>query len=146
MFWPGPATPLDTADMTHVPPTSPSFAIRSSRRTFLAWLAAMLPATTGFRLPFASRVAALEKMDGALLFALANAVLPSEIGAAGARSAATSFEKWVAGYRPGAELNHGYGTDRIRTAGADPIHPEWTSCGHRQRERGAEDLPSALAL
>ncbi len=120
MFWPSPSPPLDTADMTQVPPTAPPFAIPSSRRTFLAWLAAMLPATTGFRLPFASRIAALEKLNPVLLRALANAVLPSEIGAGGARSAAAGFEKWVTGYRPGAELNHGYGTDRIRTTGADP--------------------------
>jgi hypothetical protein len=30
------------------------------------------------------------------------------------------------GYRPGAELNHGYGTGRIETVAADP-RPRWTT-------------------
>lgn len=91
----------------------------SSRRTFLGWLAALVPAVGGFRLP-TLWLSGLEKLDDALLLALGTAILPSEIGADGARRAAESLQKWIAGYRVGAEVNHGYGTARIRTTGADP--------------------------
>ncbi len=91
----------------------------TSRRSVLAWLAALVPSAAGVRhaVPWLSR---LQTLDEALLLALAPAILPSELGADGARRVATSLQKWVAGYRPGAEVNHGYGTDRIRTTGADP--------------------------
>ena len=91
----------------------------SSRRTFLGWLAALMPALGGFRFP-TPWLSGLEKLDDTLLLALATAILPSEIGADGARRAAESLQKWIAGYRAGAEVNHGYGSARIRTTGADP--------------------------
>ena len=90
----------------------------SSRRTFLGWLAAMVPAVGGIRLPL--RLSGLEKLDDQLLLALSTAILPSEIGADGARRAAESLQKWIAVYRVGAELNHGYGSARIRATEADP--------------------------
>ena len=91
----------------------------TSRRTVLAWLAATVPATTSFRhaIPWLRR---LERLDDALLLALATSILPSELGPDGARRIADALQKWIAGYRPDAELNHGYGSARIRTTGADP--------------------------
>jgi hypothetical protein len=62
----------------------------------------------------------LEKLDDPLLLALSTAILPSEIGTDGARRAADSLQTWIAGYRVDAELNHGYGSERIRATGADP--------------------------
>ena len=101
------------------PPPMVIPTLPASRRTVLGWLAALLPTTTGFRhtLPW---LRSLERLDDALLLALASAILPSEIGADGIRRAADSLQRWIAGYRPGAELNHGYGSARIRTSGADP--------------------------
>ncbi len=92
----------------------------SSRRTFLGWLAAVVPVSAGFRLPFGQSLRGYERIDPALLRALATTILPSELGVDGVERAAGAFEKWVAGYRAGAELNHGYGSDRIRTTAADP--------------------------
>jgi hypothetical protein len=62
----------------------------------------------------------LEKLDAELLRALAVAVLPTEIGTEGVQRSADALQKWIAGYRAGAELNHGYGSARLRTTGADP--------------------------
>jgi hypothetical protein len=89
------------------------------RRTVLAWLAAFVPAAAGMRhaAPWLTR---LQTLDDALLLALASAILPSEFGPDGQRRIAAALQKWIAGYRVGAEMNHGYGTARIRTTGADP--------------------------
>ena len=93
--------------------------VRASRRTVLGWLAALVPAASGFRhaVPWLAR---LETLDEALLLALAPAILPAELGPDGMRRATDALQKWVAGYRAGAEVNHGYGTERIRVTGADP--------------------------
>jgi hypothetical protein len=94
-------------------------ATAPTRRTFLGWLAALVPAVGGVWQPrlWLSR---LEQLDESLLLALGEAVLPSEIGGEGIRRAATALQKWIAGYRVDAELNHPYGSARIRTTGADP--------------------------
>lgn len=89
-----------------------------SRRSFVGWLAALAPATRGLRLPdFIRRRADL---DAALARSLAAAILPSELGSDGVRRAVDSFVAWAKAYRAGAELSHGYGSARIRTAGTDP--------------------------
>src|SRR5688500_9211722 len=91
----------------------------ASRRTVLGWLAALVPTAAGGRqlIPWLSK---LQSLDEALLLALASAILPSELGPDGARRVAAAFQKWVAGYRVGAGVNHGYGAARLRTTGADP--------------------------
>ena len=48
------------------------------------------------------------------------AILPSELGTAGRERAVTGFERWLAGYREGAELVHGYGTGELRATGPSP--------------------------
>jgi hypothetical protein len=58
--------------------------------------------------------------QGDTLGALATVVLPSELGASGIRDIARRFEVWVRGYRPGAEMDHGYGFTRLRTKPASP--------------------------
>ncbi|MEK7401928.1 MAG: hypothetical protein AABZ80_06140 [Gemmatimonadota bacterium] len=52
--------------------------------------------------------------------ALAEAVLPSELGVAGAARVAREFREWIDGYRPNAELVHGYGTSALRFSRASP--------------------------
>jgi hypothetical protein len=53
-------------------------------------------------------------------------VLPAELGADGVARAVGEFQRWMDGYRPGAEANHGYGTGRIEQLPADP-RPQWRS-------------------
>jgi hypothetical protein len=62
--------------------------------------------------------------DRALLQALAQVVLPAELGDARTLEMTERFERWVSNFRPGAELNHGYGTGTVQQAGADPW-PGW---------------------
>lgn len=54
------------------------------------------------------------------LVALAAAVLPHELDAAGRRRAVDQFMGWVRDYRAGAERDHGYGSPAIRTMPASP--------------------------
>jgi hypothetical protein len=89
----------------------------STRRRFLLGIAALLP------LPFLARRLhgrAVAALDPARLRALASAVLPTELGAAGLERAVLAFERWLAGYREGVELLHGYGTGEIRLTGPSP--------------------------
>jgi len=101
---------------------APTFAL--SRRTFLASLAAAVPLTLIVRRAHAAAVAHLES-DPATLDALAEVVLPSALGNAGVRRAAAAFREWGTGYRENAELNHGYGTSRLRSSGPTPL-TRWT--------------------
>lgn len=63
-------------------------------------------------------------LDEPLLTAMAEAVLPASLGAAGLREATTAFVAWVNGYDPVAEEMHGYGYADIRYLPADPA-PAW---------------------
>ena len=113
----------------------------SSRRHFLLGLAALLPFPFLARRLHGSAVAAL---DSARLRALAGAVLPSELGAAGLERAVLAFERWLAGYREGVELLHGYGTGEIRLTGPSPalrwaaqleaLGPSFVSRPHAERQ------------
>ena len=62
--------------------------------------------------------------NDATLRALGDAVLPTELRPEGVARAAAEFRRWMDGYRPGAEANHGYGTGTIETLPADP-RPAW---------------------
>lgn len=88
-----------------------------TRRHFLLGLAALVP------LPFVARrlhARAVAALDPARLRALGAAVLPSELGPTGVERTVAAFERWLAGYREGAELLHGYGTPDIRVSGPSP--------------------------
>ena len=61
----------------------------------------------------------------ASLASLAEAILPSAIGADGAARAATAFGRWLDGYAPGAELDHGYGSGSIRYGREADPRPAW---------------------
>jgi hypothetical protein len=89
----------------------------TSRRRFVLGVAALIP------LPFVARRLhgiAVASLDPARLRALATAVLPAELGAAGLERTVLAFERWLAGYREGAELLHGYGSGEIRVTGPSP--------------------------
>lgn len=96
-----------------------------SRRSFLASLATAFPLATIVRHAHAAAAAHLQD-DLASLTALAEVVLPaSALGKSGLAKAANAFREWGAGYREGAELVHGYGTSRLRSAGPTPL-TRWT--------------------
>ena len=84
------------------------------RRTLLRWLAAIPPLRAW------AQTAAFPGERSATLRQLAAVVLPSELGAAGVEQTATGFERWVREYRPGAEMDHGYGFTRLRAKPPSP--------------------------
>ena len=63
---------------------------------------------------------AASPLEPRLLDALAEAVLPVELGAAGRAAAVRRFHEWVAGYRAGAELNHAYPAAPVTRLPASP--------------------------
>jgi hypothetical protein len=115
--------------------------VASPRRTFIGRLAALVAAWP-LAQPVAGRRVARAmpaEADGlarpgdapsqpnvGLLSALGSAVLPSELGAQGTTGAVAEFQRWMDGYRAGAEVNHGYGTGRIDHLPADP-RPQWSA-------------------
>ncbi len=54
------------------------------------------------------------------LRSLAAVVLPSELGDAHLEQTVAAFERWVREYRPGAEMDHGYGFTRLRSKPPSP--------------------------
>src|ERR1041385_3881922 len=96
---------------------SPADMHSPARRRLIKGLAALAP------LPFVARRFhrfAVADLDPVLLRALGAAVLPSELGDGGIGRTVSGFERWLAGYREGAELLHGYGSGEIRRAGPSP--------------------------
>ena len=103
------------------------------RRSFLARMAGIATALPlfGWRFPRPVHVAAGgvptgSQPNAATLAALGAAVLPSDLGADGTTRVVADFQRWMAGYRPGAEANHGYGTGRIERVPTDP-RPRWNA-------------------
>ena len=90
-----------------------------SRRSFLGALAAAVPAAVVVRRAHAAAVDELAA-DSRTLRALAEVVLPSTLGSAGIVAEVHAFQQWIAGYREGAELLHGYGTSTLEFAGPTP--------------------------
>jgi hypothetical protein len=84
------------------------------RRTLLRWLAALGPLRAW------AQTAGFPGDQGEALRALAAVVLPSELGAAGLERKVAAFEQWVREYRPGAEMDHGYGFTRLRSKPPSP--------------------------
>jgi hypothetical protein len=98
---------------------SKAFMPRISRRAFLAAVATAVPTAALLRRAHAAAVDTLATSPRALE-ALGEAVLPSELGRAGTIAAVSDFQRWIAGYREGAELLHGYGTSKLEHAGPTP--------------------------
>ena len=107
-------------------------ASNEQRRTFLK-IAGALAATaaTGCRLeshaPDTLATVANDRAQGfdrAVLDALADVVLPSELGEKGRDAAIGQFIAWADGYDPVAEEMHGYGYSDIRYLPPDPS-PAW---------------------
>ena len=96
-----------------------------SRRAFLGWLAASVPATALVRRAHAAAVNDIAA-NPRTLRAIGEAVLPGELGTEGTAAAVASFQAWIAGYREGAELVHGYGTSKLDFTGPTPA-TRWAS-------------------
>jgi hypothetical protein len=90
-----------------------------SRRAFLGWMASVVPMALVVRRAHAAAVLDLQA-GPATLRALAEAVLPSELSAAGVAAEVSAFQRWISGYREGAEVNHAYGSSRVRNLGPTP--------------------------
>jgi hypothetical protein len=99
-----------------------------SRRTFVSWLSGL-----GAALGFGVRARSMDAkglvetspeqaapLDGAMVKSLAEVVLPGELGDAGISRVSRAFTQWVAGYRPGVELVHPYGSSELRQTGESP--------------------------
>ncbi len=72
----------------------------------------------------------------ATLRAVADVVLPAALGPSGVQAVVDGFTRWTRGYRPQAEMTHGYGITRLRTTGTSP-EPGYV--------RQLEDLEQAAA-
>ncbi len=106
----------------------------SDRRTFLKQSAAVVPAIVlgpevvaaiGGRTPSKVAPPAPTALDAVLLGAVGAAVLPAaDLGTDGVSRTVLGFQRWLDGYEPVAELNHGYFSAEIRYAPADP-GPRW---------------------
>lgn len=106
----------------------------NSRRTFLK-LAGVLAAGSAAgcqletRIPEAQAVPGSDRATGFdrnVLDALADVVLPSDLGPKGRDAATGAFIGWADGYSPVAEEMHGYGYSDIRYLPPDPS-PTWRS-------------------
>jgi len=117
------------------------------RRTLLQLLGSLAAAVSRPGRLFA-QAAPLGPSDEARVRAIAEAVLPDEIGAAGRDAAVKSFLGWVRDYRADAETDHGYGFTRLRRTGPSPAahYAEQLNAlddEARKRGRSFADLPVA---
>lgn len=122
-----------------------------SRRRFLAALAATLPVALFARRAHAA-AARHVAADPRTLDALADVVLPTELGAQGISAEAAAFRDWGTNYREGAELVHGYGTSRLRSTGPTPL-TRWTTqlddlerAARSRYQRPFYELPAAQRI
>ena len=92
---------------------------RLSRRAFVGVLAAAFPTALLVRQAHAVAIDDIVARPRTLR-ALAEAVLPSELPQDRIAATVTGFQRWIAGYREGAELVHGYGTSKLDRAGPTP--------------------------
>ncbi len=91
------------------------------RRTLLQWAASAAAVLPFNRLRLLAQPRELTGEAVATLHAVAAAVLPSSLGADGARGVADRFVGWTRGYREGVALAHGYGHPRLQKSGPTPV-------------------------
>ena len=101
-----------------------------TRRDFLKHTALALTTLAGPRSAAAQATAAsassATELDAALLRAIGEVALPSELDARAVEAVVKEFQQWLDGFEPVAELEHGYGTDQIRYGPPHP-RPRWQS-------------------
>ncbi|MGH9175469.1 MAG: hypothetical protein ACRD1H_13980 [Vicinamibacterales bacterium] len=89
------------------------------RRTLLQLLMSGVAALTS-RIGLQAQTTSLSSADADRIRALADVVLPEEIGSDGRTRAVTSFLTWLRDYRADAETDHGYGFPRMRRTPPSP--------------------------
>lgn len=89
------------------------------RRTLLQLLLGLVAALPAKVRAFA-QPSALGQTDEVRLRALADIVLPAEIGADGRARVVDNFLRWLREYRAGADTDHGYGFTRLRRTAPSP--------------------------
>ncbi len=89
------------------------------RRTLLQLLLAGLGALST-RVGLAAQGLTLTAVDEGRLRVLADVVLPGELGVEGRARVVTGFVAWLREYRPGADMEHGYGFPRLRRSPPSP--------------------------
>jgi len=77
------------------------------------------------------------------LRAVAAAVLPERLGSKSTGAVVERFLRWVADFKPGADLEHGYGSPRLRAAGPHPAERYAAQLG--EIERAARKEGAGLA-
>jgi hypothetical protein len=90
--------------------------------------------------------AAQPDIDRPTLAAIAEVVLPSELGGSLRDEAVGAFVRWIRNYREGADTDHGYGFTRIRTTGPSParLYPaQIAALDEAARARGAARFAAA---
>ena len=90
------------------------------RRSFAQWLLGLFTITKWNRLEASSQIASFPADQGDVLRKVAAIVLPSELGTTGSDKVASSFERYVQEYRPGADTEHGYGKTQVRPKPPSP--------------------------
>ena len=82
----------------------------------------------------------------AALGAIAEVVLPTELGASGRADAVEAFVRWLRNYKEGADTDHGYGNTRIRATGPSPVRSyqaQLAALDTRARATGASEFAAA---
>ena len=87
------------------------------RRLLLQWLGAAIGTV---RLPARAWAQAPTPAEQTRIRAIAEAVLPDEIGAPEQDKAVTAFLAWLRDYKAGADIEPGYGFPRLRKLPASP--------------------------
>lgn len=115
------------------------------RRTVLKSLAAAFavrPAATLAQQ--ATPATTFSPTDVETLDAIAEVVLPAEIGPDARRKAVAAFVAWFANYRQGADMGHGYGASTLRAAsGPSPFSryaAQFSALDASARSRGGQTL------
>jgi hypothetical protein len=89
------------------------------RRTLLQLLLGLLAALPA-KVRLYAQTAPLAGIDENRLQAVADIVLPSELGIEGRARVVGQFLRWLREYRADADMDHGYGFTRLRRTAASP--------------------------
>ena len=89
------------------------------RRTVLQVLLGLVSTVT-MRVKLVAQAPTLSPVDETRLRALADIVLPGELGGTGRSRVVTSFLSWLRDYRANVDTDHGYGFPRLRRTAASP--------------------------
>ena len=109
------------------------------RRSLLQRAAAALSSLPGLRAPaWAEPLPKLAPANEETLLALAATVLPASLGQKRVLEVTARFEAWLGAYRPGAELDHGYGHTKLQTTLGSPASGHELQLAALERSARAE--------